>query len=128
MQERHEKAESGGDVRFTLDYDHHLFLAHPKGMINPTIVNEDLKKAREFSEKCPDHWTYCTNTKDVKLVNPLNIFFLKEIKKLKKLKEIVIYAPTLGNRLLIKMISPIFQPDRVLKKESEFKQFLQNVN
>lgn len=40
--------------------------------INPTLVAEDLKRAREFSETCNDHWTYCTNTQDVKIVNPFN--------------------------------------------------------
>lgn len=127
MKERYSKKEEEGSVEFTLDYDKHLFLAEPHGVINPSLVDEDLKRATEFSEKCDQSWTYCTNTQDVKLVNPFNILFLKEIKKLKRLKEIVVYAPTLGNRLLIWMVAPIFRPDRLIKKENEFKIFLQSV-
>src|SRR5690606_537890 len=100
----------------------------PHKVINPTLVAEDLKRAREFSEKCNDHWTYCTNTQDVKIVNPFNILFLKEVKKLKKLKEIVVFAPTLGNRLLLWLVSPIFRPDRIIKKRNEFNHFLQTVS
>ena len=128
MKQEYRKDAPEGSVNLTLDYDKHLFLARPHGAINPTLVAEDLKRAREFSEKCDDHWTYCTNTQDVKLVNPFNILFLKEVKKLKKLKEIVVFAPTLGNRILIKLISPIFRPDRILKTRFEFNNFLQTVS
>lgn len=128
MKEFYEKKEEEGSVELTLDYDKHLFLAEPHGIINPSLVDEDLQRAKEFSEKCPDHWTYCTNTKDVKIVNPFNILFLKEVKKLKKLKEIVVFAPTLGNRFLLRIISPLFQPDKIIKTEREFKEFLQMVS
>ncbi len=128
MKEQFQKTTEEGSVDLTLDYDKHLFLARPHGVINPTIVAEDLKRAREFSEKCEDHWTYCTNTQDVKLVNPFNILFLKEVKKLKKLKEIVVFAPTLGNRILLKLVSPIFRPDRIIKNRFEFNLFLQRVS
>lgn len=128
MKEKYQKTVPEGSVNLTLDYDKHLFLAQPHGAINPTIVSEDLKRAREFSEKCEDHWTYCTNTQDVKLVNPLNILFLKEVKKLKKLKEIVVFAPTFGNRFLLRLISPIFRPDRIIKNKSDFDFFLRTVN
>jgi len=124
MKEHHEKTEVEGSVDFTLDYDKSLFLAEPHGMINPSIVAEDLKQATIFAEKTQRPWTYCTNTSDVKLVNPLNILFLKEIKKLKNLKQIVVYAPTLGNRLLIRLIGPIFKPDRIIKDELTFRSFV----
>lgn len=128
MIEEYQKAVPEGSVDLTLDYDKHLFLARPHGAINPALVAEDLKRAHEFSEKCSDHWTYCTNTQDVKLVNPFNILFLKEVKKLKKLKEIVVFAPTLGNRLLLRLVSPIFRPDRIIKSRNEFNLFLQTVS
>ena len=127
MKEKYRKEESDGGVKFTLDYDKHLFLAEPHGVINPNLVNEDLKRATEFSKKCTRSWTYCTNTQNVKLVNPFNILFLKEIKKLERLKEIVVFAPTFGNRILIRMISPIFRPDRLIKKEHEFHLFLDSL-
>jgi hypothetical protein len=128
MKDKIKKTNPEGSAHFILDYERHLFLARPRGIINPSLVDKDLKLAREFSEKCDDHWTYFTNTQEVSLVNPLNIFFLKEIKKLKKLKEIVVYAPTLGNRFLIKLISPIFRPDRILKNQGEYQFFLDSVS
>ncbi len=128
MIERYQKRVPEGSVNLTLDYDRHLFLAKPHKVINPTLIAEDLKRAREFSEKCNDHWTYCTNTQDVKIINPFNILFLKQVKKLKKLKEIVVFAPTLGNRLLMWLVSPIVKPDRIIKNRSEFNHFLQTVS
>lgn len=122
------KKDTGeGEVKIVEDFDKHLFLARPRGVINPTLLDEDLKRAKEFSEKCSDHWTYCTNTEEVRLVNPLNILFLKEIKKLKKLREIVVYAPSVFNRILIYFAAPIFRPDRVIKKKNEFDLFLKQV-
>lgn len=122
------KKDSGeGEVKIVEDFEKHLFLARPRGIINPTLLDEDLKRAKEFSEKCSDHWTYCTNTEKVRLVNPLNILFLKEIKKLKKLREIVVYAPSFLNRMLIYLAAPIFRPDRVIKNKNEFDHFLKQV-
>lgn len=123
-----EKNDSGGKLEVIEDLKKHLFLARPHGFINPTLLAEDLKRAREFSEKCEDHWTYVTNTEDVKIVNPLNILFLKEVKKLKRLREIVVYAPGFFNRLLIRLATPIFQPDRIIKRKSEFNSFIQEVS
>lgn len=116
-----------GHVRFTKDFDHHLFLAHPKGVINPSLLDKDLEQAVDFSKKCSKPWTYCTNTEDVKLVNPLNIFYLKEIKKLHNLKQIVIYAPGAINRLLIKIMSPIIKPNRIISSKKEFDDFLRSL-
>lgn len=122
-----EKHEPEGWVKFEENFDRHLFLAQPHGIINPALLDEDLKRAKEFSASCPDHWTYCTNTEDVRLVNPFNLLYLKEIKKLPKLREIVIFAPGSMNRFLLRVASPIVQPDRVIKDPTEFQAFLNSV-
>lgn len=126
MKEYDAKVNPEGNVRFTKDYDHHLFLARPRGIINPSLLDEDLEQASEFSRNCQKPWTYCTNTEDVRLVNPFNLLFLKEIKKLRNLKEIVIYAPGIVNRLLIKMASPIIKPTRIIANKEEFEAFLKS--
>lgn len=128
MQKTIKKKEPEGQVKITENFDKHLFLAQPHGVINPDLLKEDLKRAKEFSEKCEDHWTYCTNTENVRLVNPLNMLFLKEVKKLKKLREIVVYAPGFVNRLLIRLSAPIFRPDRIIKRKSDFEFFLKTVS
>jgi hypothetical protein len=122
-----EKVDAGGKLQVMEDYDKHLFLARPHGIINPSLLAEDFKRAVEFSNRIDDHWTYCTNTEDVRLVNPLNILFLKEIKKIKKLKQIVIYAPGVVNRALIRAASFLIKPDRVIKDKQEFLKFLETV-
>jgi len=127
MKEECHQHNPNGQVHITKDFDCHYFLAHPRGIINPSLLDRDLKEATEFSEKLDCEWTYCTNTEDVDLVNPLNIFFLKEIKKLKNLKEIVIYAPSFFNRLLLKIAAPLIRPDRIIKDKKEFEDFLNDL-
>src|SRR5690606_30396774 len=127
MREKCKLVNLEGEASFTKDYRCHLFYAHPKGIINPSLLSKDLDEAMEFSNNCEGPWTYCTNTEDVKLVNPLNIFYLKEIKKLKKLKQIVIYAPGILNRYLLKIVSPVLKPDRIITNKVEFEQFLAEV-
>lgn len=124
-----EKIESGGTLEVIEDLKKNLFLARPHGMINPTLVAEDLEQAKIFAEKCNGRpWTYCTNTEDVKLVNPFNLLFLKEVKKLKNLKEIVIYAPKFLTRMLLLMASPIVGPDKIFTQKAKFELYLQQVS
>lgn len=123
-----QKKEAGGKLVVTQDFTKNLFLAKPRGIINPPLVQMDLKEAKEFAHRCKGPWTYVTNTEGVRLVNPLNILFLKEIKKINKLKQIVIYAPGFFNRVLLRLVSFIVQPDRIIKKRSEFDNFLEQVH
>ena len=123
-----EKIDGGGRLEVFEDMDKHLFLARPQGVINPTLLEEDLKQATTFSIRCPDHWTYVTNTEEVKFVNPFNMLFLKEVKKLQKLKEIVVYVPGFFNRMLMYLAVPIFQPDRIIKDRDTFNKFLAEVS
>ena len=122
-----EKSDGFGKVEILQDLRKHLFLARPHGFINPNLLREDLEMAKKFSYECPDHWTYVTNTEDVKLVNPLNILYLKEVKKLKNLKEIAVYAPGFINRLLLILATPIFQADKIFKNKPAFNHFLDSV-
>lgn len=128
MKEVKVRVNPEGHVRITKDFDHHYFLAHPKGVINPSLLDEDLAQATDFSQNCSHPWIYCTNTEDVLMVNPLNIFFLKEIKKLANLKKIVIFAPGRLNRLLLKLVSPIIKPDRIISERKEFEEFLRSIH
>jgi hypothetical protein len=128
MKKISEKTDQGGRLEIFEDMEKSLFLAQPHGVINPTLLDEDLKRARAFSDIVRDHWTYLTNTEDVKLVNPFNILYLKEVKKLKRLKQIVVYAPSLMNRMLIYLAAPIIRPDLILKTRVEFDTFVQRVS
>lgn len=122
-----DKEKQGGEVEIFEDVAKGLFLAVPHGIINPTLLKTDLQKAKNFSKKVGQPWYYVTNTEDIKLVNPFNLLYLKEIKKLQNLKQIVIFAPGPINRLLLRIASPIVQPDRVIKDSKEFKSFLESL-
>lgn len=119
--------KEGGKLEIFEDLSKNIFLARPHGMINPGLVAEDLERASAFSKKVGEPWFYVTNTEDVKLVNPFNLLYLKEVKKLQKLKEIVIFAPGFFNRTLLRLASFIVQPDRIFKRRDDFEKFLGTV-
>ena len=116
--------KSGGKLEIFEDTNKNIFMAQPHGVINPSLLEEDLTHATAFSKRINEPWFYVTNTEDVRLVNPFNLMYLKEVKKLQKLREIVIYAPGFVNRTLIKLAFFIIQPDRIFKKKADFEKFL----
>ena len=117
----------GGGVEFFKDLKRKFFLARPHGVINPPMLATDLKLARNFSKEIQGPWTYITNTEHVRLVNPYNLRYLKEVKKIKHLKRIVIFAPGFFNRLLIRASGVLVQPDMIIKDKAEFEKFLDHV-
>ena len=120
-----EKRQSGGKLNVFEDVEKGIFLAEPHGIINPSLLKEDLERARSFANKINKPWMYVTNTEDVKLVNPFNLMYLKEVKKIKNLQRIVIYVPNFINLLLIKLASPIVQPDKLITERAEFEKLIQ---
>jgi predicted AAA+ superfamily ATPase len=123
-----EKNESGGSLEVLEDFNKNFLLLKPHGIINPTLLEEDLKRARSFSQKVKGEWSYVTNTEDVRLVNPANLLYLKEVKKLKKLKQIIIFAPGFFNRMLVRMSAFIIKPDKVIKDRNEFNRTIANLH
>lgn len=123
-----EKTQSGGRLEIFEDQKNAFFLARPHGIINPSLLKEDLERARGFANKVNRSWSYITNTEDIWLVNPFNLMYLKEVKKIKKLKQIVVFAPSLINRTLIKLASFIVRPDRIIKDADEFNRFMRKVH
>ncbi len=120
--------QDGGKLEIFEDLSKNIFIARPHGMINPALVEEDLNRAEAFSKKIGEPWFYVTNTEDVRLVNPFNLLYLKEVKKLQKLQEIVIYAPGFINRTLLRLAFFIIRPDRIYKHKSDFEKFLGTVH
>lgn len=124
MEKVADKKESGGHLEVYEDLQRNIFLARPHGFINPGLVSKDLDKAREFAYKVRGNWTYITDTSDIQMVNPFNLLFLKEIKKIPGLKQIVIYVPKTFNYVLLKMVQFLIQPDRIIRDENEFVNFM----
>jgi hypothetical protein len=127
MEKITEKKRSGGRVEIFQDLKRKFFLARPHGIINPSLLREDLDRARHFSNEVQGGWSYVTDTSDVKLVNPLNLFYLKEVKKIKHLKQIVVYAPNPLNQMLLRLASWIVKPDRIITEPREFAAFIGKV-
>jgi hypothetical protein len=115
-----------GSVEFfeNLSGRDNYFLAKPHGLINPSLLREDVNQARAFSKRSETDWDYITNTEDVRIVNPFNLFYLKEVKKIKRLKRIVIFAPNPINYILIQAVSKMVKPDMVFQKKKDFLKFL----
>lgn len=101
-----------------------FFLAKPHGIINPSLLREDVIQTREFSKEGNRDWDYCTNTEDVKIVNPFNLMYLKEVKKIKRLRRIVIFAPNPLNYILLLTVRKIVKPDIIFRKRKDFEKFL----
>jgi hypothetical protein len=117
-----------GHVNFFEDPEKNFFMAVPHGNINPSLLKEDLERARSFANKVNTEWTYITNTEHVGLVNPFNLIYLKEVKRIKNIKRIVIYAPHFIHRVLIKTAWFIVRPDLILKNSQEFEKFMKSVH
>ena len=116
--------KEGGKLELFEDTDKNIFFAQPHGVINPALLEEDLKHAKSFAHKINEPWFYLTNTEDIRLVNPFNLLYLKEVKKLPKLEKIVIYAPGFVNRMLLRLSAFIIRPDRILKHKNDLMKFL----
>jgi hypothetical protein len=101
-----------------------LLLLKPKGIINPSIIKEDLNFAREFGTSFSKDWIYLVNTEKVLFPNPLNIFYLSKIKHLPNIKAYVIYAPSKVVQILGKLTELIIKPDMVLKSKAEYEAYL----
>src|SRR5690606_3658234 len=120
MHKRSEKNDSGGRLEVMEDLKKGVLLLRPHGVVNPTLLQEDLGRAREFSRKVKKPWSYVSNVEDVWLVNPFYLLYLKEVKKLRKLKHIVVFAPGFINRTLLRRASFLVRPDRIIKNKKEF--------
>lgn len=96
-----------------------ILIVEPKGIINPSLVQIDLREAKKFGNMQSEKWTYLVNTEHVIFPNPLNLFFLRQIKDLPSISEYVVFAPSLVVRVLAKLTGFIIKPDRVLKTRKE---------
>ena len=69
-------------------------------------------------------WQKIVDISKAKIINPINPFLLRELRKLSKMKRYIVYAPSLVVRILINLGSWINQPDEMIKDEKEFKKML----
>ncbi len=91
--------------------------AVPHGYVGPSLVTKDLEFMNDFDLKSISEWSYIVDTSEVKVVNPINLFLLKGLKRFSNMKEYVVYAPSPIVRLMIQLSNWINKPDRVIKKK-----------
>ena len=99
---------------------------HPSGIINPVLIKEDLKAANIFGLMNPKGWDYIVDTEDVIFPNPLNLIYLKEIKKLPFLNKYIIFAPNPLVRFVSKFTKFLIEPDLVITKHKDLEDLLKS--
>lgn len=102
-----------------------ILYAIPHGYVGPSLVKKDLVFMADFDKNSQVQWTYIVDTSKVKVVNPLNPFFLSGLKQFSEMKEYVVYAPSTFVRLAIKSSSWINKPDRIIEDKEELERELQ---
>lgn len=101
-----------------------ILYLRPSGLINPVLIKEDLKAAMIFGLMNPKGWDYIVDTENVIFPNPVNLFYLKEIKKLPNLNRYITFVPDPKMRFLQKLTNFIIKPDKVLVYQEELDKYL----
>ena len=86
----------------------------PHDCIVPSLVIEDILFAQHFGLSAQANWNYIVDTTNVLIANPLNIFYLRQIKTFPNLKQYIVFAPNSIPRLMLKSTSFIIKPDLIL--------------
>jgi len=88
------------------------------------LVKDDLQIAKSFGLQLKRPWIYLVDTSENPIPNPLNLFYLRRIKKLPYIKNYIIYAPSLLVRLFIFLTNFIIKPDKIISEESEYLSYI----
>jgi hypothetical protein len=95
------------------------FLVRARGAIGPALIRADLARARAFGSAHPDGWDYVVDTSEVRFAHPLNVFWLREIRKLPNLSRYMVVAPSPSVRRAIAWTRWLVRPDRVVESMDE---------
>jgi hypothetical protein len=95
----------GGRIQFYVAQNPNTVLAAAEGFIGLRLVRDDLGFAREFGRNQTSDWRYVADISRVKVINPLNVLYLRRIRTAENLGEYVVVAPNPLVRLTMKMLS-----------------------
>ena len=91
-----------------------MFLVIAAGHVGPTLVRFDLDRAATFGRRHPEGWWYVVDTTGVLVPNPLNVVYLRRIRRLPQLQGFVVVAPRRALRLVARVLAPVSRPDAVV--------------
>lgn len=111
-----------GSVSLYTNTKRDLLYAKASGYISLGLVKKDLSFVQSFNTTRT--WTYLVDTSKVKFANPLNPFYLAQIKNISFLKTYAVYMPSAFVRLINQLYKNINRIDLILKTEKELYEFL----
>ncbi len=96
----------------------HLWIA-ARGYIGPSLLRADLALAAEFGRSHPGGWIYVADIRRVRVVNPLNVLWLRRIRRLPNIRQYVVVTPSRLVRLMLRLSSWLVRVDRVVRDPAE---------
>lgn len=95
------------------------FLVRASGTVGPALIRADLARARDFGRSHPEGWDYVADTTCVRFANPLNVIWLRRIRKLPNVSRYFVIAPSAAVRRAMRWTKWVMKPDRVVSSMSE---------
>ena len=115
-----------GSIFLYTNTKRNLLYSKALGYISLGLLKKDLNFVQSFNSG--NSFTYLVNTSKVKFANPLNPFYLAQIKNNKFLKAYLVYIPSPFVRLMNQLYKKINPVDLVLKTEKELTRFPKEYN
>lgn len=102
-----------------------LLYVRAGGYIGPALLRGTLRRATTFGRRHPLGWDYVVDTVDVRLANPLNVFWLRRIHHLPHLTRYIVIAPASGPvRMLVPLVELLIRPDAIVNSMAEVERLL----
>ncbi len=101
-----------GSIEFSASDEPPVLLVVPKGYIGPTLVRRDLAIARRFACEQRRPWSYVVDPTDA-VPNPLNLVFLRSVRKLPNVRSYVVVARRQPMRTIARLLVALGGPHAV---------------
>lgn len=95
----------GGRITLYIRSEPATLLAVARGFVGTRLVREDLGFAQRFGRAQTGPWRYVADVSLVRIVNPLNVLWLRRIQHAVNLGEYVVVAPNPVVRLALRALS-----------------------
>ncbi len=78
-----------------------VLLIVASGYVGPSLIAEELERAAAFGRSRPGGWRYVVDVSRVRFANPLNVFWLRRVRRLPNLRGYVVIASSPLARALL---------------------------